>query len=264
MHIPEMDKLLWLMSDIAQILLLAILFLRRLQRVFPVLSAFLVWQLVSDLLLFIALHRNFQFYSHHFLQLYYVFGIFSYLLEMAILLEIAAHVLSPARKLLPVWILYGLMAIMLVFALCSFSIAAWLNPKPFAGLRTFLVLDTSAAIMCLVTFLVIAGFSQILGLSWKNHVLQLATGLAFFSLVSLVVELAQSELTRGPLYAARFQIWSQIQVAGYLCTLYFWCYAFLKKEAPRKEFSPQMAKFLVSISGTAQRQRAVLARTRDH
>src|SRR6185437_14851170 len=113
------------------------------------------------------------------------------------------------------------------------------------------------------TFLLIAGFSQILGLSWKNHVLQLSTGLAFYSLVQLSVELIQSQLHAGSSYAIQYQMWSQIGVIGYLCTLSFWCYAFLKKEAPRKEFSPQMAKILVSLSGGAKRQHAVLARSRD-
>jgi hypothetical protein len=126
-----------------------------------------------------------------------------------------------------------------------------------------MVVNATMAILRLTTFILIAGFSQLLGLNWKNHVLQLASGLAFSAVVTLIVEVAHSELRGGPNYARQYFALDHLRIAGDLCTLYFWCYAFVKKEAPRKEFSPQMARFLVSISGTAQKQRTALARTRD-
>jgi hypothetical protein len=117
--------------------------------------------------------------------------------------------------------------------------------------------------LCIVIFLLIASFSQVLGLSWKNHVLQLATGFAFYSIVELVMELMQSQLHAGPGYASSFRFWGRVEIVGYVGTVFFWCYAFLKKEAPRKEFSPQMQKILVQLSGNAKRQTAVLARSRE-
>jgi hypothetical protein len=142
-------------------------------------------------------------------------------------------------------------------------VAAQLNASTLAHTRSFMVADTTMAILRLATFVLIAGFSQLLGLNWKNHVLQLASGLAFYAVITLIVDFAQSHLRAGPSYDSTFNAIDHLRIGGYLCTLYFWSYAFAKKEAPRKEFSPQMARFLVSISSTAQRQRAVLARTRD-
>jgi hypothetical protein len=152
---------------------------------------------------------------------------------------------------------------MLLIAFVGFVVAAHLNESTLADPRSFMVVDTTMAILRLATFLLIAGFSQLLGLNWKNHVLQLASGLAFYAVVTIIVDFSQSHLRGGPEYGRQFFALDHLRIGGYLCTLYFWSYAFAKKEAPRKEFSPQMAKFLVSMSSTAQRQRAVLARTRD-
>jgi hypothetical protein len=199
----------------------------------------------------------------YYFQAYYSSSVVEYVLELGILLEIAAIVLRPAKRSFPKGIFLSLLGTMLATGIISFFFAAHVNAATLADRRTFVVIDTTFAILRLVIFLFIAGFSQVLGLSWKSHVLQLATGLALYSLVMLAGELAQSQLHASPFYDARYTYWSEIEVAGYLCTLYFWGYAFAKKEAPRKEFSPQMTKILVSLSGSTERQRSALARTRD-
>lgn len=263
MHIWDLSHLLPLASDTGQVLLLLILISRRLYRVFPIFTSFVMWELASDALAYAALAAQQGYLGRHYVQMYYLLVTINYLFEFIVLLEIASNVLQPAKQAVPRGFRYLLLGIMLVIGLVCFWLAVWINPTPFANMRYFLVLNTAAAILCVVTFVLISGFSQILGLSWKNHVLQLTTGLAFYSVVELVVELVQSQLRAGPDYLAQYQFWGQIEVIGYLCTLSFWCYAFLKKEAPRKEFSPQMAQVLVLLSGGAKRQHAVLARSRD-
>lgn len=265
MRIWDLANLLLMASDAGQLLLLGILIYKRLYRIFPVFSGFILWQLASDLLLYAALITQPQhsYLALHYVQLYYLEIAVTYLFEFAVLLEIASNVLHPAKRSVSRGALYALVGGMVAIGFGCFFVAAHMNAAPFFSLRVFLVINTTCAILCVVMFLLIAGFSQILGLNWKNHVLQLTTGLAFYSLVELAVELVQSQLQAGASYAALYQMWSRFEVIGYLCTLSFWCYAFLKKEAPRKEFSPQMAQFLVSLSGGAKRQHAVLARSRD-
>lgn len=263
MSASDLDKFVWIISDVGKALLLSIILWRRLYRTFPVFLAYVSWDLISDFLFSLILSVNHGYLIQHYAQIYYSANIILYLLEFGVLLEIAANVLHPAKRVFPRGVLYFLLGSILAIGAGSFVLAAWVNLTPFKSLRVFLVMNTTAAILCLITFLLIAGFSQVLGLSWKNHVLQLATGLAFFSLVELVMELMQSQLHAGPSYASQYQFWSQFEVIGYLCTLSFWCYAFVKKEAPRQEFSPQMQKILVLLSGGAKRQRAVLARSRE-
>jgi hypothetical protein len=260
---PDLDNLLWILCVAAEILLLGVLVRRRLYQTFPVFSIFILWQVISDPLLYLVLSVNHGNLGYPYLQTYYSFAVFSDLLELCVLLEIASNVLRPAKRSLSGAILYSLLGAMVLIGIGAFFIATYANTSTLQHPRTIFVMDMSSAILRLITFLLLAGFSQLLGLNWKSHVLQLATGLAFFSIVRLTAELARSRLHAGPSFYASYRAWGQFEVAGYFCTLYFWCYAFVKKEAPRKEFSPQMEKILVSISGSTKRQHAVLARSRD-
>lgn len=262
MHASNLDNIFWVIGFVGNLLLLWILFRKRLYRTFPVFTIFILWDALCDpLLLLVAGHYGMS--GPYYFQAYYSSSVVEYVLELGILLEIAAIVLRPAKRSFPKGIFLSLLGTMLATGIISFFFAAHVNAATLADRRTFVVIDTTFAILRLVIFLFIAGFSQVLGLSWKSHVLQLATGLALYSLVMLAGELAQSQLHASPFYDARYTYWSEIEVAGYLCTLYFWGYAFAKKEAPRKEFSPQMTKILVSLSGSTERQRSALARTRD-
>ncbi len=263
MHTWAVDDFLWIIGDTGKVVLLAILLGRRLYRTFPIFVSYVLWDLISDLFVIWVQLSNHGFFSRHYAVVYYSASIITYLLVTAALLEIAANVLRPAAMVFSRRMLYVLLTVILAVSCCSFFLAKWINPAPFLGLRVFLVISTIATLLSLITFVMIAGFSQILGLTWKNHVLQSTTGLAFYSVVSLLTILMLSRLRAGASYAAQYRFWTRFQVVGYFCTLSFWCYAFLKQEAPRKEFSPQMQKILVQLSGSAKRQTAVLARSRE-
>jgi hypothetical protein len=264
MHVLGLENILWIFGVAGNMLLLVILFSQRLFRNFPIFSLFVLWDAISDPLLLLVATVHHGAFSNHYLQAYYSFSIVEYLLGFGVLLEIAANVLRPAKQSFSKGILSFFLGAMLVTGLVSFFFAAHVNAASLANPRTFQVLDTTIAVLRLIIFFLLAGFAQVLGLSWRNYVLQLTTGLAFYSIVMLAIKLAQSQLRAGPLYYSRYKHWGEFGVIGYLCTLYFWCYAFAKKEAPRKEFSPQMTRILVSLSGSTERQRTVLARSRDH
>jgi len=262
MHLVSLENDLWLAGIAGELLLLAILFLRRSYRDFPIFCAYLAWLLISDPLL-LVLYWQHGVSGTLYYRTYLTFNCIQYAIELAVLFEIAANVLQPAKRLIHKKMLAGTAIFIALGALVAFLIAAELNASTLAHSRIFQVTNATMAILRLTVFILIAGFSQILGLNWKNHVLQLTSGLAFYAVVTLIVELVHSHLRAGPAYSYNYYALEHLRVGGYLCTLYFWCYAFAKKEAPRKEFSPQMTKILVSISGSTKRQRAVLARTRD-
>ena len=260
MHLSGIDAALLLAGAAGEALLVLILLIRRSYRTFPL---FFIW--ISFVLL---LEPTFYWLVHHtsattYYRVFFVLNFPQYLLEIGVLVEIALNILSPVRKILPRTLILGFAAAVLAIAGIGFLTAAHLNAATLSDPRLFTVVNTTMAILRLTIFVLIAAFSQLLGLSWKNHVLQLTSGLAFYSVVALIVELAHSHLRAGPSYYSTYVALDHLRIGGYLCALYFWCYAFAKKEAPRKEFSPQMAKILVSLSGSTKRQRAVLARTRD-
>lgn len=260
MHFSGWDNALWGAGVLGELSLFLVLLRAKSYRTFPI---FFIWITVV-----VVLEPTFYWFSHHlsaeeYYRTFFALSIPQYLLEIAVLFEIAREVLSPVRKSLPRGILSLFLVSVVLIGIIAFWIAARLNAATLSDPRAYTVLSTTVAILRLTTFSLIAAFSQLLGLTWKNHVMQLASGLAFYAAISLAVELAHSHLRASPSYYANYVALDHLRIGGYLCALYFWCYAFAKKEAPRKEFSPQMAQFLVSISGSTKRQRAVLARTRD-
>jgi len=257
-HVSGLDGALWALGILGELLLLGILFLRRLQHVFPIFTAYLLWVLVSDpILLFIGSNPHTSF---RYAQVYFAFSIVQFFLELSVLIEIGAIVIRPAKGSLPRAALTFLAAVIVIIGIGGFFFATHLNASTLNHPRTVFVAECTMAILRLATFLVIAASAQVLGLGWKNHVLQLASGLAFYAAVTLVAAIAKSHLRASPTYVEQYRHLLELGVVGYLCSLTYWCYSFARKEAPRKEFSPQMVQLLVSMSGSAKRH-SVAARS---
>ncbi len=259
MQALSLDSVLWIAGVVGEVVLLSILLARKAYRTFPI---FVAWISLSVLLdpVFYWLAQNLS--PGTYLKVFFALSFPQFLLELCVLVEIAVNVLRPVNKALPKGILTFLAAAAVAVGIVAFFFTAHLNAASLSHPRPYFVMSTTMAILRLVTFLLIAALSQVLGIGWKNHVLQLASGLAFYAAVTLIVELAHSNLRAGPDYIHQFTDLDRFRVLGYLCALSYWCYSFVRKEAPRKEFSPQMTQLLVSISGSAKRH-SVAARSID-
>lgn len=260
MHISGFDGILWLLGIVGEVLLLSVIVWRRLYRAFPLFTAFIVWAAVSDPLLFATLLIRHDAYDPLYYRTYFTVNILQYCLEIGVLMEIATNVLGRVRQSLSRQLLLAFFVCMGLIAVGAFVLAAHFNAATLAHARAFVVMDMSVDILRLVTFALIAAFSQVLGITWRNHVLQLASGLAFYAAISLVVGIAHSNLRAGPEYAVKYREFAQLGVLGYLCALYYWCFVFARQEAPRKEFNSKMSDFLVSISGMPRQQQSIVAR----
>jgi hypothetical protein len=115
-------------------------------------------------------------------------------------------------------------------------------------------LQETFAILRVACFLVMASFSQLLSIGWRDRELQVATGFGLYSIVSLLVTLLHSHQTWSPQYHWLDQALS----ASYLCTLTYWIFSFATKEQERKEFSPQMQQLLLLMGGGARTGRISL------
>jgi hypothetical protein len=260
MQVHDIDDWLWAAGTAGEVTLLGILCARRVYRTFPIFFSWLTFVVLLEPTFYWLLHHASE---KTYYQVFFALNFPQYLLEAGVLIEIAASVLRPVKRALPKGLLYFLVGGMVLIGAVAFIIATHLNASTLAHPRYFQVINATMAILRLVTFLLIAAFSQLLGIGWRNHVLQLASGLAFYAAVTLIVELGHSHLRAGSDYASQFYALEHLRVAGYLCSLTYWCYSFARKEAPRKEFSPQMAQLLVSISGSTKRQHSVVARSLD-
>jgi hypothetical protein len=177
-------------------------------------------------------------------------------LEFGVLIELAWSVLRPFRASLPRGSL-----VLISGLVVALGAAIW----PFAAIPGFgnlppefhllMRLEQTTAILRILLFLALAGCSQLLSIGWRDRELQVATGLGFFSLVSLGVAMLHTHQNMGPLYSHL----QQIVVAGGLCSLLYWVFSFSQKEAERREFSPQMQSLLLAVAGTARSTRIALA-----
>jgi hypothetical protein len=257
-----MDLVLWAMTLAGEIALVIFLLAKGTGRQFPIFTSYMIFNLIEDPLAWVLHNGSADIY----LRFYFAVTVLDSLLQLLVLLEIAWNVLRPSRKSLPFPILPVATVITLICAIiaASFSPQITLNSLRH-GTELFLRITLGLAVLKVLLFAALAGFSQLLGIGWKNRVFQLATGLAFYGVASLFVQLTIQHLQTSnyPSYIAHFVVLTEIQSAAYIGTLIFWIWAFSRNEAPRKDFTPQMQEVLVTIAQSAKRTRLAVTRSTD-
>jgi hypothetical protein len=248
--------------------LLTLLLRRDLGRVYPSFFLYLSLNLLED-----PSGLAIRVFSSHFYdQFYFVATILDYVLQLLVLWEIGRHVFQPTRKLVgnrlrkPTFLLICICAISVVFVVGGPHLSPAVSRSVSFGTVEPVIVRISLvlAVLKIILFVALAGFAQFLGIGWKNHVLQLATGFAFYGAVSLSVQLSSSHVPAGPLYLKHLLLLNSIQAAAYLLTLCFWVWAFSRNDAPRKDFTPQMQEVLVTIAQSAKRTRLAVTRGSEH
>ncbi len=256
MKLNPVDAILSALSIGGALLLLAILLRRRLYRLFPIFTFFIFYSSISDLSL-VVLFRHLS--NNAYFAAYFADKVPEFLLQLGVLIEVGWNVFSPVKRSLPRASVYAFAFTLILGTILALLLS--LHSSPAALTRwsgDFVQLTYSVAILRLVIFTGIACFSQMLGISWKNHVLQLATGFVAYSLGVLLIELTHRFL--GGNDSREFHVLGLLKIAVWCTALGYWSYTLVQKEAPRKEFSPKMMNFLVLISGANKSNRLFAAR----
>lgn len=239
---------------IVEMVLVAILLRRRAYRTLPAFLLYVCWGLCSDVVL-TSVRGNALTYFH----LYLIQLMLDSVLLFAVLVELAWNLLRPIRTSLPKrsWMVIAMLialAGLLVWPLAGFAVPANLNP---AGMF-FFRLQQTFAILRVVTFLALAGFSHLLSIGWRDRELQVATGLGVYSLVSLTATVLHTHQIVGPQYH-----WLDLLVSAcYLIVLSYWAVCFATRETERQEFTPRMRDLLLAAAGAARSTRVSLMESR--
>lgn len=251
------DSAIYALGVAAEVLLAALLLFRRAYRNWPVFTIYIVWGLFSDLAMTLALSRFRSAYT----DIYIVETSIDSLMQYAILVEIAASVFRPIRSTLPRWFIPTIACLLIV--LCA---AAWpLTSLPkLAGLPPhwiFLIrLQQTFSYLRILFFVLLAASSHLVAIGWRDRELQIASGLGFYSIVSLCV----SVLHAHQFYSEGiFHRMDEIVSISYVCALIYWIVCFARKEPPRREFSPAMKQLLKVVGGAAREQRDALKKPED-
>jgi hypothetical protein len=239
-----------LLGLIAEISLLVVLLVRRQHRTFPVFTICIAANVLNDIgadVLLVA-------YSLHVAQSFdFALLPLQYLLDLAVLLEISWNVLRPVHTSLPqgsIRIFVGAV----VLSLLGGVVLAYHFGNTGNKIQDIKVpLDLTVGLLRMLIFAATAGFAQLLGIGWRNKVLQLATGLSFYSAVDLIVSLVGR-------YTADSRELEGVRMVAITLQLMFFLWVFTTKEVRRREFSPQMEQFLVTLAGRAKLARTALVR----
>jgi hypothetical protein len=251
-----LDTAVLFASIVGEALVCGLLLRRKMWRTLPCFCAYVFWNLASDLAASLILWKLSGMSGLIYVRYYFAQTIVDSLLQFAVLVELAWSVLSPVRHSLPRLSLVVLSVLIALAGLAIWPLAGTAVPQNFVGLSViFFQLQETFAILRVACFLIMASFSQLLSIGWRDRELQIASGLGFYSIISLLVALFHSHQAQGPEYHWPDQALS----LSYVGTLSYWTYSFATKEQERKEFSPQMQQFLLLMGGGARAGRIALS-----
>ena len=239
-----------LLSMLAEISLVVVLVVRRQYKTYPIFTLCVAFDSLGDLCVGILLAS-----APRHIARSVAFGLLplEYLLDLCVLLELSWHVLRPVYSSLPRVALRAF-AIAMAMAILGGVVLAYHVGNTGNKIQDVKApFDLMVGLLRMLIFAATVGFSQLLGIGWKNKVFQLATGLSFYSAADLIVSLAAR-------YSGDNIKLESLHVLAWTLEMCFFLWVFTTKEVRRREFSPQMEQFLVTLAGRAKDARTALVR----
>lgn len=247
----SLDSILILLGIAVEVVLLIVALRRGISNRLPMFAVYVGWSAAVDLLFFVLPSLK---PGDAVLRFVIQLSIDS-LLQMLVLGELMWSTLKPVRASLPRGSVFAIpILLILIGGLCwplaGFTASGNLSHNG----HILVVLQQTVSLLRVVVFLVMVAFSHVLSIGWRDRELQIASGLGFYSILSLIVSVFHTHQVVGPQYH-----WLDLAASiGYLCTLTYWVVCFSIKEPERKKISPQMQHFLVTIGGAVQAERFAL------
>ncbi len=243
-------------SAIVQAIVIGLLIFRKIYKTLPLFSFYLVWLvLLQGASAFISRH-SVSGYEREFA----IASILDTVFLLGVLVELSMSVLKPIRQSLPKWTGLIIACLLgLVFGLIwQFAI-----PPGFAKLtadsQQAVHIDIASSVMRIVFFLGLAAFSQLLAIGWRDRELQIATGLGFYSIVSLSVVVLHMNQGASTAEAIRtYHRLDEVVTVSYIVSMIYWIVSFAQKVPERREIPPQMQNFLLALAGNARTARVAL------
>ena len=256
----NLDTALYALNTCAEIIVVGLLFYRRVWRAFPFFLAYSLWTLLAGAGGFLVLRESSPTSSIYVFTYLSDISVDAFLL-FAVLVELAWSVMKPLRGYLSrTTILVVVVAIILLGA------AIW----PFSSLPgmanmswqlvTVIRLKQTVATLAVVIFLVLAAGSQFLSIGWRDRELQIASGLGIYSLVGIVVTV----LHTYPSMRLQYNRLDELVVASYVVSLIYWIVSFAGQEQERREMTPQAQNLILAMAGAARTTRISLANASEH
>lgn len=251
--LSAIDSILQVVGLLGQATLLYVLLSRKRALSFPIFTSWMAYLEIETIIDFLV---RTTMSGHAYFLVFWALGAPEYILQIGVLYEIARNVLLPNKKnfsLKVFWVLGGLIflsSLVTVFAVTASKHGApgWLEGS----------LNTTSLILSLSRCLLFAGitlFSNVLGLSWRNHVQRIATGLAIYSLIDFVVDYEYTVYQNSSL--------DYYRIVAYLISLLYWIRTLSLPEPERKPLAPQVEALVYRVHQAVIADRKLLEDIRD-
>lgn len=256
MHVTDLDLLLWAAGFIEHVSLLFVLLLRGRARSFPVFTALMVLNVTRTMLLFLISREGTK------AVYFYVFWSLAtadVALQLGVVYELASQLFRPLGTW--AWDVKEKLGLWAVGSICLAAVVTWI-PKPQSRhwMQVILLKGSffSAALMSEL-FVGMIALSSIAGLSWSSHLAKIAKGLAFYSVVTLIFETANTSLGLNGNDRIYDQL-SRIRMVLYLCCVIYWSISLWRKAPPNRPM-PDLTRQQVSAINRALERRLATFRS---
>lgn len=227
MHFSHIELLLWAAGAASEVVLVAVMAIRRRVKTFPAFTCFIaVTVLKSSVLFLIYLHGS----RGAYFDTYVAFLILDLTLQLAVVFEMAARVFRPAG----VWsreVTRNLISL----AILSFALATGLAllAQPHVqtiGKAAIIRFDLFSSVLISTLFVGFVALSVRAGLPWRTHVARISQGWAVYQVLGVIDETARACLGVSPT-ADFYRVMSEVRFIIYFACLAYWIVT-LWQEAP--------------------------------
>lgn len=250
-----LDTALQFAGFIAEAVIIGLVLFRRIYKTLPLFSFYLVWSFISDFGGYLLIHR----FSGAALHIYLASVIADSIFMFCVLIEVSMSVLKPVNSWLPRWMAW---AVTVLVALCGIAVWHFIKFRGFESLpgeyQNLVHLQMTLSAVRILFFLVLACFSQLLSIGWRDREFQIASGFGFYAIVSLSVALLHVNQGYSAELNHQYYLLDTISGASYVCALFYWVVCFAQKVPERREFTPQMQNFLLAVAGNARTTRMTM------
>jgi hypothetical protein len=256
MNLTVLDNIFWAAGFVGHAALLLVLITRNRWRQFPVFTCLIAFHALVT----IALFLTFRYGTRHTYAVIYWFNVaVDFLLQVALIFEIARVVLRPTGTWVhdarSSFIVAGAGGAAVAFVLCLM-----VKPLMPSALSIWEIRgNLFTALLACELFLAMLYTSNRLGLEWRNHVMGLAQGLTLWAFGSVASDLAH--IIYG--WSQDFVIFDHFLSLLYLGTLVYWIVTFWRPEPARAPLSTEMKDYLFALHSRVQYDLDKVTRSRN-
>ena len=245
MHLSVLDNALWAAGFIGHVALVLILLVRRRARDFPVFIAFVGYEALTTVLLFLVSTYGSR---HGYFLAYWITGFIDYAFQVAVILEIARDVLRPtgtwvrdARNAFVGWGGAGIGA--------AAVLALLVGPPQSKGFDLWDARVTVfTSLLTCVLFIAMSAAANLLGLQQRSYAFGLGGGLFIWAFSSLLAEFGHALFG----WDGQFKAFVYLREIVYLLVLLYWIILFWRPEKAQAALSPKMKAYLLALHAKVQ------------